>query len=1414
MNATSYPSLIAGCATGWIGRVLFSVLIMPLTICLGPGPVSANTITYENTTISYAVSGMGSQTSEGDDLDPCCRPSFWTYYDGVDEAGISPMAGFVTFDITVEATDGIGVFTDEEGNEYTLDGLTLELNQNIWSEEAQSIVSTPYLSTFLEVGQTMTVGAPYSIADGHGAFGYFYFMRSLNGIDGSNYLGVDVIMDNAYWSYAENNKDMAGGPDDNEDTAFDQGGQGSCSSQGLPAYAVNTSFLTLVAEDTDFSYQSFGQTVAMKRTWNMPPDADGMFGPGWRFAYETTILASGAASGAATATLGGGQAVTYSSSGVSGQGSGTATVAFACQSKGRRPILTGILDESSGVMTYRLYDRDRRLTWRYEYARPNPDGGGNIYRLAAVSDDNGNALSAGYDGSGRLVSLTDASGRATTFSYNAQNRVTAMQTFAGTAASYAYDASGNLINATDLFGNVSAFAYDADHYLTSMSVSGKTATFAYAVIDHQKRLASVTDPSGHVRSYSMVSGETRVADPGGHVRAYANTRGRTNMIRNPLGQTTSIAYNDAGLPAWIVHPGGGTETFEYDASGNLTRYQDENNGVAVMTYSQAGDLLTLTDPLGHVWTRTYDVRRNLTKSATPLGRETLFAYDAKGLLTALTGPDGAATGFSYDAYGNLTGVDPPAGGGLAYAYDAHGLEMTSSSDGRGNAFSYVYDANRRRTRMNVPGGGHYDFAYGCCALSSLSDPAGATTALERDALLRITRIVDPAGKATTFSYDADSRLTRRTDPLNRTTLYASDEAGRITRITSPLGGHVDYGRNDRGQVSSLTDQRGNTTTLSYDNKGLLAYQTDPSNRQAFHLTRDGLGRVTTWTNARSGQVNYEYDADGRLTAKKHGSAVVASYAYAASGLLSSVTDPSGNTGALGFSRDALGRVTAMTYPDGLTLGLTYDAAGNVASMTYPGGMTVNYAYDATNRPTQAAFDGKTVDMTYDAAGRMTSETRSNGVTSSYAFDAAGRLTRIRHLKGAAVIVDLAQTRDAAGQITGESGTVPAGPALTTKQAAASYDDADRAASFGSDAFVVDFDGNVTAVSGSRTLALVYDNENRATSLTSGSTTTTYLYNGLGDRVRASAGSATRNFRYDPFGRLVFETDGSGAVTVLYVWSGSRMKAFGAPSGGFVWPLYDRVGSVLALTDGTGTVTAGYAYAPYGARAGKTGSATTSFTYVGAFGVMDEGGGVYFMKNRFYDATTGRFLSRDPIGFLGGDNLYRYALNNPVSRVDPSGLADFEMTHFGWYDVNTAEGTYDLTTGRAPHMAEPATDAELVVTGTIVATTVAAMAVSAALCAAPATGAAATAGAAGAEIDVAALAADQMVAESGIVEMLAARSPGQAVSYIKYLYQSGQHNLLKAINRKAGDLLLQRGGSGTLHTIMDATRDIGKLGLFY
>lgn len=54
---------------------------------------------------------------------------------------------------------------------------------------------------------------------------------------------------------------------------------------------------------------------------------------------------------------------------------------------------------------------------------------------------------------------------------------------------------------------------------------------------------------------------------------------------------------------------------------------------------------------------------------------------------------------------------------------------------------------------------------------------------------------------------------------------------------------------------------------------------------------------------------------------------------------------------------------------------------------------------------------------------------------------------------------------------------------------------------------------------------------------------------------------------------------------------------------------------------------------------------------------DKETGLYYYRARYYDPMEGRFLSKDPISFAGGDvNLYGYVQNNPTNKSDPAGLS--------------------------------------------------------------------------------------------------------------------------------------------------------------
>jgi RHS repeat-associated protein len=98
---------------------------------------------------------------------------------------------------------------------------------------------------------------------------------------------------------------------------------------------------------------------------------------------------------------------------------------------------------------------------------------------------------------------------------------------------------------------------------------------------------------------------------------------------------------------------------------------------------------------------------------------------------------------------------------------------------------------------------------------------------------------------------------------------------------------------------------------------------------------------------------------------------------------------------------------------------------------------------------------------------------------------------------------------------------------------------------------------------------------------------------------------------------------------------------------------DGLGSITSLSTSAGAVAQTYTFDSFGNTTNSSGSLTNFFRFTGR--EFDTETGLYFDRARYFDPTTGRFVSEDPIGFNGGMNFYRYVRNSPVNLNDPFGL---------------------------------------------------------------------------------------------------------------------------------------------------------------
>ncbi len=175
----------------------------------------------------------------------------------------------------------------------------------------------------------------------------------------------------------------------------------------------------------------------------------------------------------------------------------------------------------------------------------------------------------------------------------------------------------------------------------------------------------------------------------------------------------------------------------------------------------------------------------------------------------------------------------------------------------------------------------------------------------------------------------------------------------------------------------------------------------------------------------------------------------------------------------------------------------------------------------------------------------------------------------------------------------------------------------------------------------------------ATDSVIGGTHTTSTYNGDGLRMSHTANSQTANYVWD-VNRGVPETLQDGTNTYVY-----GLGLISATDGSGVQTYYDGdgLGSTSDLTNSSATKTDGYTYDAFGAPTHSPGSSTNPFQFTGQ--QRDADSSLQYLRARYYDPSTGRFLSKDPLpgvpGVSGTQNRYAYALNDPTTLTDPRGL---------------------------------------------------------------------------------------------------------------------------------------------------------------
>ena len=945
------------------------------------------------------------------------------------------------------------------------------------------------------------------------------------------------------------------------------------------------------------------------------------------------------------------------------------------------------------------------------------DGRGNSHfltynglnQLTDVSDGIGRTISFTYFLDGHLAPISDGI-RTVTLAYTG-NDLASVTDANGDVTTYAYD-PGGLMTATIRPAGNSPFTqtWNGSGQVDSQTDSdGNTHSFAYAGLD-----TTLTDPLAQTRVHThSATGEfsNRQDQAGQSFSMGSDSTGRRNSLTDRLGDTTtlthhapsgklaSVTHADGTTTSFtytarlvgdvtdydltgITHADGTTESFVYDAAGNLTSHTDQAGNALTGTYNANGQPLTATNRAGGVTTHTYDADATRLTTTDPEGNTTNFNYDVLRRLSLITFADTSDVVLIYDNRDALLNTTDENLNTTTMTYDANGV-LATVTDPLANTTTFTYDGNDRLLSRTDPLGGIVSTTYDPLGrVGTLTSENGNTTTLGYDVLGRLTSITDPLGKVRTHTYDAEAILTSSTDPLGNTTTFISDQMGRINQTTSPLGNVRSVSFDAMGRVITRTDPLGNTTTFSREARGLLSGITLPGGAISTTYTRNALGSITQVTDPGGNNWLRTYDVSGRITSRTDPLGNMRTITYDNRNRPSLITLPDALLSTLNLSYDPVGNLTSAGYSDGTTLNYAYDAndrltsadglaltrdangrltdsngiaitrdaSGRITRMTLAVGKTVTYSYDANDNLTQVTdWLGGISSFSYDAADRLTSMTRPNLVTTVNTYDDDNRLIGIDE----GTISSITLTRDAKGQITGAIRLVPL-PATAggVADSAHTFDAASQVAGFTYDGL-----GRLTD-DGANSFA--WDLASRLTSYTVGGSAVNAAYDALGYRITRTTAAGTRSFVWNrALGLPSISIERQGGADLRYYVH--------TPGGGLLYSIdaatdtrrfyhFDEMGNTLSVTDEGGTVIGSYAYTPFGKLIAATGGLDNPSTWQGESGVMDEGNDLYYMRARYYDSATGRFISRDPIRSISPRELnpYQYALGNPLRFVDPSG----------------------------------------------------------------------------------------------------------------------------------------------------------------